>query len=109
MISLKVSTNEARNVLGRVPHQTLQDAVSRNWNVDPDRTIDGRSVCWLYCWAKTGMGSQNAAEAAERAFDDLVDVSFDRFDAVVDHEWARRARYSGDRAAVDAELATLLG
>ena len=80
-----------------------------NWYVDANGAIIGRSVCWLYCWAKTGMGSQDTAEEAQRAFFEVLDVSFDRFDAKVNHEWARQARYARDRGPVDAELARLLG
>ena len=108
MIALTVSKEEAGSALRGVPHQTLQSAISRNWKVDDDGGIDGCSVCWLYCWAKTGMGSPKAAAAAERVFDEVFSIPFDRFDASVDHEWARWARYSGDRRAVEAELARLL-
>ena len=108
MIALRVSNDEARSALRGVPHETFQNATNHNWKVDDDGTVDGCSVCWLYCWAKTGMGSPKAAAAAERVFDEVLSSSFDRFDAAVDHEWARWARYASDRRAVEAELARLL-
>lgn len=109
MIALKVSKNEALIALEHFPHQRFRNGIRRYWKVDADGAVDGRSVCWLYCWAKTGMGSQNASEEAQRAFYEIFDVSFDRFDAKVNHEWARQARYARDRGPVDAELARLLG
>lgn len=108
MTSLKVSEQEARIIFERVPHLRFQHAVSRNWKVDREGAVDGRSVCWLYCWAKTGMSSLSAAEASREVFDRVLTTSFDRFNAVVDHEWARRARYSSDRSSVESELAKVL-
>jgi hypothetical protein len=110
MIALKVSEQDARIALDRVPHERFQKARSRNWRV-ADGGVDARSVCWLFCWAKNGMSSVAAAEGAQQAFDTVLPFGFDRFDAAVDHEWAREARYEGDRAArsVEAKLLELLG
>ena len=110
MTSLRVSEHDARVALDRVPHERFQKACSRNWRV-ADGQVDARSVCWLFCWAKTGMSSVAAAEGAQQAFDEVLPFRFDRFDAAVDHEWAREARYAGDEAArsVEAKLQTLLG
>ena len=110
MITLKVSEHDARIALDRVPHERFQKARSRNWRV-ADGGVDARSVCWLFCWAKTGMSSVAAAEGAQQAFDEILPFRFDRFDAAVDHEWARDARYASERGAesVEAELQTLLG
>ena len=109
MTSLRVSEQEARIALGRVPHERFQKAIARNWRVDGGN-VDARSVCWLFCWAKNGMSSVTTAEAAQQVFDELLPVSFDRFDAAVDHEWARKARYASDWDAqsVESELRTLL-
>lgn len=40
------------------------------------------------------MGSQNAAREAQRVFNTIFDRLFDWFEARVDHEWARIARYA---------------
>jgi len=109
MIRLKVSENEALIALQRIQHQRCRDGISLHWHVDANGAIDGRSVCWLFCWAKTGMNSQDAAIAARRVFNEIFDVSFDKFDAKVPHQWARRARYDMDRGAVDVELERMLG
>jgi hypothetical protein len=109
MIHLRVSKEEAMKALNSVQHDKFRKAIARNWYVDANGAIIGRSVCWLYCWAKTGLNSQDAAMKARQLFDEIFDVSFDRFDAKVNHQWARRARYDTDRRAVEAELERQLG
>ena len=109
MIKLKVSKEEAEKILKYVQHEKFRNAIPRNWNVDADGTIDGRTVCWLYCWAKTGLQSPDAAMDAQGVFDEIFNVSFEEFDAKIDHEWARKARYDKDRRAVEAELSRLFG
>jgi hypothetical protein len=54
------------------------------------------------------MGSLAAAEEAQQAFDHLLPFAYDRFDAAVDHEWARIARYANDGTAVEKRLETQL-
>lgn len=51
------------------------------------------SVFWLYCWGKTGMNIERVRQSM-RVFDNIFPVSFAQFDAVVDHELARRWRYA---------------
>ena len=106
MPRLKCSAHEAQVALEAVPHKRFQDVLTVHWHVDGAGNIDGRSVCWLFCWAKTGMGSQKAAERAQEAFEQVVDVSYSLFDARVDHEWAREKRYSS--RPIDDELEGLL-
>jgi hypothetical protein len=106
MVQLRCPAREAQEALAAVPHKRFQDVLAGHWRVDADGAIDGRSVCWLYCWAKTGMGSLKAAEGARQAFDQVVDVDYSLFDARVDHEWAREKRYAD--APIDAELQALL-
>jgi hypothetical protein len=40
------------------------------------------------------MGSQDAAQDAQRVFDAILDKRYDWVAARVDHEWAREARYA---------------
>jgi len=104
---LKVYESEARRILASVSHERFHKAIANNWKVDAAGEVDGRSVCWLYCWAKNGMSSVDAAEEAEWAFNKILDISYNEFDARVDHEWARDARYS--KSSIDAQLEELLG
>jgi len=68
----------------------------------PDGKVRAQSVYWLYCWAKTGMNSEEARQASVRVFDAILPVTFARFDAVTNHEYARLARYAS--ADIEHEL-----
>src|SRR5262245_42971633 len=61
---LSVPAEEARRLIDQIPHSTCTDAAPQRWHAHDDGTVEDESVNWLYCWAKTGMGSPNAAEAA---------------------------------------------
>jgi hypothetical protein len=89
-----------------VSHDTFQQGIERHWKVDAEGRVDGRSVCWLYCWAKSGMSRPDVARWARRAFNSIFDVSFERFDARVPYAWAQAARYSS--SSVDEALARFL-
>jgi hypothetical protein len=103
---LKVTTQHARTLIDQIPHSTCVRAAAQRWHVADDGTVRAQSVLWLFCWAKTGMGSPVAAEEARRVFDLILPVTFDQVNARVDHEYARRGRYS--RACIEAELDALL-
>lgn len=107
MLKLRVSPQDALTALARVPHATFQRARQKHWLVDVDGFVDGRSVCWPYCWAKTGKGSRDAAKAAEHAFDKIFDTPFQIVAAKVPHEWARSTRESSQ--PVDGDLDAMLG
>jgi hypothetical protein len=97
MIHLKVPPNEALVLIRQIPHRRCQHAVDHHWREGGVAGVTAQSLCWLYCWAKTGMGSIHAASEAQRVFDAVFDQSYHWFDAKVAHEWARWARYaSGD-------------
>ena len=94
MISLRVSQHEALVRIHQIPHAKALHASKTFWRIMSDGQPDPRSVCWLYCWAKTGMGSARAANEAQIVFDAILSVSFAWMDKRVDHEWAREARYA---------------
>ena len=106
MITLRTSQSQALREMAVVPHKSFQAALEGHWLVDADGRVDARSACWLFCWAKTGMGSVAAAEAAQRAFDAVLSVAYATFDARVPHEWARSVRYS--TVPVDRQLDEML-
>lgn len=119
VIRLRVSRRAALDVLARNPNEKFQGAIRDHWIVDPPGTVDcddvhgvvdGTSVCWLFCWAKAEEPQNEAAsEDARRAFDEILDVSFARFNKVVSHTWAQEKGRYGNRVMVDAELDRLLG
>jgi hypothetical protein len=94
-LHLTVPVDEARRRIYLIPHATCQYAAEHHWNVLDDGTVPEESVNWLFCWAKTGMGSRPAALAARSVFDGILPTTFVQYDAAVDHEYARAHRYQG--------------
>lgn len=105
-MQLLVSNAEAKRLVESIPHNTCVDASALHWSVSDQGNANAQSVLWLFCWAKTGMGSRRAADAAKAVFDQLFPVKFGEFDARVDHEYARDNRYS--EFDLEAELALRL-
>jgi hypothetical protein len=103
---LTVSCDEARKLILSIPHKTCAAAIDHHWSVASDGTVRAQSVLWLFCWAKTGMTSEEARQASVRVFNTIFPISFVQFSEAVSHEYARKARYSnGD---IDDELKQLL-
>jgi hypothetical protein len=100
------SPADARRLLLSIPHKTCEKGIANNWEVASDGRVRAQSVFWLFCWAKTGMNSQQAREVAVRVFDEILPISFAQFDAAVDHEYARVARYASHD--IERELEEIL-
>ncbi len=103
---MRVSANDAVALIRRIPHAGCQKAARRNWVEGGEAGVTAQSICWLFCWAKTGMGSEAAARQAQQAFDTIFDGSYHWFDSKVPHEWARRARYA--RGDIEDDLGRYL-
>ncbi len=95
-VPMKVSPAEAETILRGIPHQTCLDAMSNQWKVDESGRAKVHSMLWLFCWAKTGMGSTRAAAEAQRAFDKIFSVSYNHCEGRIPHEWARQGRSQRD-------------
>ena len=106
MIHLKGTEQDALTQLSEVPHAVCQAGLQKHWHVGPDGQVAAQSALWLFCWAKTGMGSDKAAAAARQAFNRILNISYEAFDSRVPHEWARRMRYSS--ANLESTLNDLL-
>lgn len=91
---LAVGADEARRRIERISHATCRRAAERHWNVLEDGSIPEESVNWLFCWAKTGMGSAVAAKEARDVFDAILPFTFAEYDHGVNHEYARAHRYT---------------
>jgi hypothetical protein len=102
MIKLSVTFEKAKSLISEIPHQCCHKGVMRHWNRGGNAGVTAQSICWLFCWAKTGMGSQLAAGGAQRVFNAIFNKSFDWFDARVDYKWARGARYT--KKDIESEL-----
>jgi len=110
VIRLTVSKDRALDALNRVDHSTFTKARADHWLVHSDGCVSGPSVCWLFCWGKTdSKATERAAALARAAFNEVLDIRFDEFDAIVDHEDAQLWRYLTERASVvDSRLESLL-
>jgi hypothetical protein len=91
-MKLKVSFDESKKLLNTIPHSRCTDAIAAHWQKDGD-SVKVQSICWLFCWAKTGWGSEKTASEAENVFDSIFDKSFSFAAAHIPHEWARKIRY----------------
>lgn len=104
MASLRVTQEHALRALDRIDHATFRKALEDgHWNVDNNGHVKAQSVCWLFCWAKSGMGSKRAAKAARLAFDEILDVSYLEFDSHINYDLAKKVRYSNHD--IESELA----
>jgi hypothetical protein len=106
VMHIKTSVDRAGQLVLTIPHKSCAKAIVEHWRVAPDGTIRAQSVYWLYCWAKTGMNSEEARHQATQVFDEILPVSFADFDAVVDHACARDLRYAS--RDVEDELETVM-
>jgi hypothetical protein len=93
-------------MLESIPHKTCQRAIQTRWRVTPDGNVTAQSTLWLFCWAKTGRNSPDAAVVSREVFNRLFPASFADFDARVEHEYARVNRYATGN--IEWELARML-
>lgn len=106
-MNLLLPNETALRLLQSIPHSTCSKAILARWRVTPEGAVKAQSVLWLFCWAKTGMNSFEAARASREIFDRLLPVKFDEFDSRVPHSYARLKRYApGD---IETELRAMLG
>jgi len=98
VIRLGVSPEEALRLLQQVPHDNFLKTLDSRWQVDDAGNVKAQSIYWLFCWAKTGNSSLDAAEACRSVFNKIFDktkynMTYNWFDSKIDHEWAQKARY----------------
>jgi hypothetical protein len=103
MIQMRVTPEEAKALIGVIPHKMCQKGAQKYWVTGGAAGVKAQSICWLYCWAETGMNSLEAAHHAQLAFNQIFDKSYKWFAARVPHEWARNARYK-DGDYIESEL-----
>jgi len=93
LIKIRVAPDDAQKILRTVDHGKYLEALENHWKVFEDGHPRAQSICWLFCWAKTGNNSKRAAQKATDIFNRLFDKPFAWFDRRVPHKWARVARY----------------
>lgn len=101
-IRLAVRPDEAWRLLEQVPHEKYLDTLKSAWQVDKDGNVKAQSICWFFCWAKTGNSSPDARDTCRSIFNRIFDKTYEWFDSKVDHEWARKARYK--KRSIEADL-----
>ena len=113
VISMRVSARKAEREISRIPHQSCQKGFGTRWYVYRDENGEeqarAQSICWLYCWAVTGMGSRRAQEAARQAFDNIFDRSYDWLYSRLPPGEAERLRYSQEYSDIEREFADIVG
>jgi len=61
--------------LSTIRHKTFAKGVGAHWLADPgaphNNAVKQCSLCWLFCWAETGMNSDTTKLEARAAFDDI--------------------------------------
>lgn len=92
--SLKVDGPTAEKLLSQVTHSAFRKGFDKNWCVLKTAEVPAHSICWLFCWAKTGMNSEDTAKQIERIFNQIFDPGYTWLDSHIDHGTARRLRYS---------------
>jgi hypothetical protein len=110
-LKLALSCQQLAASFGNVNHKTFQTGRANYWR-KVDGSVPVQSVCWLYCWAKTGMNSKTAMKQARALFDAAFPGLFVRLDSDNFHAWARAARYAADdgngNSNLEAEFAIFL-
>jgi len=93
MIKMQVTPGKAKKLIGQIPHARCQSGLPTKWVEGGEAGVTAQSICWLYCWAKTGQNSVDAAYRAKLVFSQIFDKPYEWFDARVSHKWALEARY----------------
>jgi len=104
---LQIPIEKADRLIESINNAKFLRAKESNWRVDQNGNVRAQSILWLYCWAKTGMGSINSADRAQAVFDMLFPFTYGFLDSRIDHKWARKMRYSSKD--IEGELELLLG
>lgn len=102
MIQMRVTPEEAKGLIRVIPHKTCHKGAQKHWVIGGAAGVKAQSICWLYCWAETGMNSPEAAHHAKLAFNQIFDKSYEWFADRVPSEWARNARYKD--SDIESEL-----
>jgi hypothetical protein len=107
-MTMIVSFSDSKKILNKVHHKSFVNAIDNRWYLGADGQISVQSICWLFCWAKTGMGSETAAIETSKAFDSIFNIKFGLCDTLIEHNWARKIRYKNENNNYWNELNRIL-
>ena len=88
-----ITKSDAEKLFAEVSHGRFHSAIGNLWCSIKTRPVPAYSICWLYCWGKTGMSSDETAAKVREIFDRIFDQTFEWLDARIDHNVARKLRY----------------
>ena len=91
-VRLRVSPKEALGCMEGISHESFLKALRNHWIVDENGCATMQSICWLFCWAKTGTNSTKTAYACSAVFSKIFNHPYEWFDREVPHELARKWR-----------------
>jgi hypothetical protein len=92
MANLRVSQAEAMRLLQTIPHSKCVQSIPTNWEVESKGHVHYHSVCWLFCWATTGMSSQEAAARSREVFNQILNISYNQFNAAWNNDGYKKAQ-----------------
>ena len=92
-MKITVSEKQSRALIDQIPHPICRKAAIHRWFFEGNGIVADKSVNWLFCWGKTGMGRPAAAHQAVTVFNSIFPVTFAQYDGTVTHEHARKHRY----------------
>ena len=95
IIKMRVSYEESERLVESIDHKSCKKAMKNHWIKEGHAGVTAQSICWLYCWAATGMGSAKAQRQAEAVFNTIFDKPYDSFNPHTMHEYAGKHRYKG--------------
>ena len=104
-LKLRQSNAELQGYFDKVAHKTFQKGRKIHWHTFAKNggaeyaTL--KSFCWLYCWAKTGQGSDDAKQNAKQVFDATFHFPFSSVDSEKLYELAKRLRYKNEITSED--------
>jgi hypothetical protein len=75
IIKMRVSYEESERLVESIDHKSCKKAMKNHWIKEGHAGVTAQSICWLYCWAATGMGSAKAQRQAEAVFNTIFDKS----------------------------------
>jgi hypothetical protein len=100
---MQVSAEKAGKILGSIRLKDFPDGLQKHWH-----TVDGQasasSFLWLFCWAKTGHGNEEARRASRAAFDEIFGLSLAFVEALLPDKYAERNRYNASLTDADLEV-----
>lgn len=93
MIRMRVSSKQAEAILAQTntEYVKFQQGMRNHWKTNGQARA--QSICWLFCWATTGRGSDEAAAGARQAFNAIFDPPYDWLHQRLPLGVAARLRY----------------